>query len=61
MFVKGRSLPLKHNTFLCVRLPDDDCIRWPKHVVAKYNEYIIPRVFYYLNPITDIDFINTNG
>lgn len=59
MFVMGRSLPLKHTTFSCVRLPDDGCIRWTKHVVANYNEYIIPRVFCYLNPIIDIDLINT--
>jgi len=58
MFVKGRSLPLKHTT-LCVRIPDDGCIRWPKHTVAKYNEYIIPRMFCYLNAIIDIDLINT--
>jgi hypothetical protein len=24
-----------------VRLLDDGHIRWPKHVVAKYNEYLI--------------------
>ena len=58
MFIKGRSRSLKHTTFLCVRLPDDGSIRWTKHVVAKYNEYIISRVFCYLNPIIDIDLIN---
>jgi hypothetical protein len=55
LFVKGKPLPKNTLPFYAfVRLPDDGRIRWPKHVVAEYNEYVISVVLFYSDPVIDM-------
>jgi len=56
LFVKWKPLPKNTLLFYAfVRQPDVGRIRWPKHVVAEYNEYIYNIiVLCYLDPVIDM-------